>query len=73
MIMARPRILIKVTLLNHFALEVWVSIVCNHFDEVVRAGCFTLIIFLMTCDCYCSVVRPHDVVSWSAVCDCGIC
>ena len=27
MILARPRILIKVTFLKHFALEVWVSIV----------------------------------------------
>ena len=30
MISARPRILVKVTFLKHFALEVWVSI-CLHF------------------------------------------
>ena len=29
MISARPRILIKVTFLKHFALEVWVSIACS--------------------------------------------
>ena len=24
---------------------------CNHLDEVERAGCFALIVFLMYCDC----------------------
>ena len=37
-----------------------------------RAGCFALIVFLMSCDCKCSVSLPHNVVDWSAVCDCGI-
>ena len=35
-------------------------------------GCFTLIIFLMSCDCYCSVAHPRGAMGWSAVCDCGI-
>ena len=26
----------------------------------------------MSCDCLWSVSFPHDVVGWSAVCDCGI-
>ena len=34
-------------------------------------GCFTLIVFLMSCDCKCSVALPHGAVGWSAVCDCG--
>ena len=42
----------------------------NHRDGEERAGCFTLIVFLMYCDCY--VALPHGVVGWSAVCDCGI-
>ena len=42
---------------------------CNlYFD---KKG-FTLFVFLVSCDCYCSVVLPHYDVGWSAVCDCGI-
>ena len=37
-----------------------------------RAGCFTLFVFLVSCECYCSVALPHGAVGWSAVCDCGI-
>ena len=37
-----------------------------------RAGCFVLVVFLMSCGCWCSVALPHDAVCWSAVCDCGI-
>ena len=44
---------------------------CNHPDEEERAGCFDLMIFLMSCDCKCSVALPHGVVGWSAVCDCS--
>ena len=40
--------------------------------EEERARCSTLIAFLMSCDCLCSVALPHVVVGWSAVCDCGI-
>ena len=31
-----------------------------------KAGCFTLIVFLMSCDCHCSLALPHDV-GWAAV------
>ena len=34
-----------------------------------RAGCFTLIVFQMSCACYCSVSLPRGAVGWSAVCD----
>ena len=37
-----------------------------------RWGCFTLIVFLMSCGCYCSLPLPHIDVGWSAVCDCEI-
>ena len=37
-----------------------------------RACCFSLIVFLVSCDCYRSLTLPHGVVCWSAVCDCGI-
>ena len=35
-------------------------------------GCFTFIVFLMSCYCKCPVALPHCAVGWSAVCDCGI-
>ena len=35
-----------------------------------RAGCFALIVFLVSRDC--CVALPHDATGLSAVCDCGI-
>ena len=29
------------------------------------------IVFLMFCDCQCSIALPNSAVSWFAVCDCG--
>ena len=37
-----------------------------------RAGCFALIMYLLSCGCYCSVSLPHGVMGLSVVCDCGI-
>ena len=37
-----------------------------------RAGCFTLIVLKMPCDCKCSATLHHDAVGRSAVCGCGI-
>ena len=37
-----------------------------------RTVCLNVIVFLMSCDCYCSVAPPHGALGWSAVCDCGI-
>ena len=45
---------------------------CSHLDGEDRAGCFTLFVFLVSCDCNGSVDILHDAVGWSAVCDCGI-
>ena len=45
-----------------------VSIMCcpgfakQYFDGEERAGCFTLIVLLVDCDCYCSVA--HLTVLW---------
>ena len=36
------------------------------------ACCYALVVFLLSCDCWCSVSLPYGAVSWSAVCDCGI-
>ena len=40
--------------------------------ERERAGCFTLFVFLVSCDCLCYVALPHGAVGWSAVCVRGI-
>ena len=32
-----------------------------------RADCFTFFVFVVSCDCYCSVALPHGTVGWSAV------
>ena len=46
---------------------------CNHLDEEERAGCFTLIVSLVSCDCLCSMVLPRCALCRFVVCDCGIC
>ena len=43
---------------------------CKNWKE--RAVCFTLTVFLMSCDRQCSVALPYGAVFWSAVCACGI-
>ena len=42
---------------------------CNHIDGKERAGCFTLVVFLVSCDCKCSVAPSRGAMGWSAVCD----
>ena len=37
-----------------------------------RACCFTLIVFVMSCDCYCSAALPRDAVALSAGYNCNI-
>ena len=37
---------------------------------ILRAGCFTLFVFLVSHDC--CVPLPRDATGMSAVCDCGI-
>ena len=38
----------------------------------IRAGCFSLTVFLMSCDSQCSVALSHGAICWSAMCDCSI-
>ena len=38
-------------------------LVCNHLEEK-RAACFTLIVFLMSYDCWYSVALLHDAMGW---------
>ena len=45
---------------------------CNHLDGEDRAGCFTLIAFLVSCDCYYPVALPHGAAGRPTLCDCGI-
>ena len=47
-------------------------LVKQHLDGEERSGCFTLTVFLMSCNSQCSVAYPHGAIGWSAVCDCGI-
>ena len=35
---------------------------CQHLDEEENDSCFALIVFLVSCDCKCSVPLPHDAV-----------
>ena len=37
------------------------------FTEEERAGCFTLIIFMLSCDSLCSTSLPHGAMGCSAV------
>ena len=46
-------------------------LVCNHLEEE-RAGCFTLFVFLVSCDCPYSVVLLFNAVGWYAVSNCAI-
>ena len=46
-------------------------LVFSHLNGEERVGCFTLIVFLMSCDCYSSDALALRCCG-SAVCDCGI-
>ena len=41
----------------------------NHLAEEKRVGCFTLAVFLLSCDFWCSMSLPRGAEGWSAVCD----
>ena len=47
---------------------------CNLYDGEERTDCFTLIVFLMSYNCYICifVALPHSAVDWSVDCDFGI-
>ena len=54
--------------------QCFVPLFCNRLggEERERAGCFTLFVYLMSFDCYCSVAFPNAAVGRSALCGCGI-
>ena len=43
------------------------SFVCNHLAEEEAAGCFTLIVFLLSCDYYCCALFPRGAMGWSVI------
>ena len=47
-------------------------LVYNYHYEDEGTSCYTLIVFLMSCDNWSSVAFPQDYMGLSAVCDCGI-
>ena len=53
--------------LFYYAILSVISSFCNHLDGEKRVDCFTLTVFLMSCDCYCFVALPHGAVGRSAV------
>ena len=57
--------------IHRFVMQYFVFFCSLTIILIGRESCsFTLIVFLMSCGCYCSVTLPHSVVDWSAVCDC---
>ena len=43
-----------------------------HLPEEERAGYFTLLVFLLSCGCLCSVSLPCGAVIWCVVFVCGV-
>ena len=42
----------------------------NHLADEERAGCFILIVVLLSCSCSCYVSLPYGAMGWSLVCHC---
>ena len=64
-------------LLLFYGVLCWYALLCvlSSFAIILtrrNAGCFALIVFLLSCCCLCSVALPNCTMSWYAVCDCGI-
>ena len=47
-------------------------LVLHHLDGQESVGYLPVFAFLVSCDCYCSVVLPHCTMNYPVVCDCGI-
>ena len=41
---------------------------CNHLLRKKGLVALNLIVFLLSCNCYCSLSYPHGAMNWSAVC-----
>ena len=58
-----------------FVLYMYFSVsilVWQTFFEEDRAGCFALIVSLLSCGCQCSMSFSRGAVGWFVVCNCGI-
>ena len=47
-------------------------LICNHLAGLEIAGCFSFIVLLIACGCYCSLPFPHMAVGWSTVPGAGL-
>ena len=47
------------------------NLVTNMKTALLRAGCFKMFVFPVSCNCYCSVAFPHSPVGRFAVCACS--
>ena len=70
--MCLPLIVRGVLCLSLFGMHYFMSILVLHLDREARAGCFTFIVFYMSCYNTCSMALPHGAVGCFAVYDCGI-
>ena len=43
---------------------------CPYLNDGDIAGLFTLIVLLVSCDCWCSVALSQGAMCWSAVSEC---
>ena len=55
---------------NHHRLQIFVCRVILIGGK--KVDYFTWFVYLMYCDCNCSVDLPHGAMGWTAVCYCGI-
>ena len=70
LLIAAPIVGISVCSMFYWAFLCLLFLFCNHLGGDKIAGCFTLFVILVTCNCYCSVAVPRGSVGWPVVCDC---
>ena len=68
-------LIIHCLLLLPFFVQVAVLCVVSSFTIILlgnRAGCFSFVVFWMSCRCCRSLTLPRGAMGWSLVCDCDI-
>ena len=67
MLLIRCRLMLSLcgfTFVQYFVVLCIVSFFArNHLDGEQRAGCFTLFVLLVSCNCYYLVALPHGAMS----------